>query len=418
MNGLVVLIVVVFLLILVGVFCAIEVAFLYASRARLHQQARDGSKRARIVLDLLKQPDMLLATLVLVLNTIMILSSALTTAMLVKMFGEAGVAYATVIMAVATCIFTEVLPKSLGTRFPEAIALRFARPILVLYKVLMPLTLALRGINVGILKMLRLHSEKTPSFTEGDLRGAISLGLEYGTIHKTEFRMLDAVLNLDEMTVADVMVHSSAIVGLSVDTPPAQLPKILGNLNHTHLPVYKGKPTNFIGILAIRDYLNALGQVAKRSDVVLKNILRPLYTVPETTRLGQQLLEFSKDKTRHMALVTGPNGELRGLMTLEDILEEITGDATHETETIPVTAVPAADGSVVIPGRSAVIDLNRAYGWQLPVDEAVTIAGLMVEEFGRLPAQGESLNLENLTLTVLYKRGHRIETIKITPATK
>src|SRR5262249_46146300 len=148
---LIILLAVVALLVLAGLFCAIEVAFLYASRARLHQKAREGSKRARIVLDLLKQPDMLLATLVLVLNTITIFSSALTTALLVSWFGDAGVAYATIIMAVAVFLFSEALPKSLGTRYPEGIALRFARPVDVLYNLLLPLTRGVRAFNSGIL---------------------------------------------------------------------------------------------------------------------------------------------------------------------------------------------------------------------------------------------------------------------------
>jgi Mg2+/Co2+ transporter CorB len=415
MNGLAILIAVVALLILAGLFCAIEVAFLYASRARLHQKAREGSKRARTVLDLLQQPDMLLATLVLVLNTITILCSALTTALLVKWFGDAGVIYATILMAVAVFLFSEALPKSLGTRYPEAIALRFARPVALLYALLLPLTRGVRIFNTGILKLLKLEKNKTPAFTEGDLRGAISLGLEYGTIHKTEFRMLDAVLNLDEMTVADVMTHASAIVAVDVDTPPAQLPRILGRCNHTHVPVYQGRLNHFIGFIAVRDYLNALGQVSKRSDVQLKNILRPLYTVAAQIPLGQQLLEFSKDRLRHIALVSGGGNSVIGLVTLEDILEEVTGSATHEAEAPAVTQQLAADGSVTLPGRCAVIDINKAFGWTLPVDEAVTIAGLMVEEMGRLPAQGESTTIDDLTLTAVYKHGHRIETIRLSP---
>src|SRR6202000_791445 len=141
------------------------------------------------------------------------------------------------------------------------------------------------------------------------------------------------------------------------------------------VPVYQGRPDHFIGILAIRDYLNALGQAAKRSDVNIRNILRPLYTVAAQTPLGQQLLEFSKDKLRHMALVSGTHNTVVGLITLEDILEEITGRATHEAEAPAVTQKQAADGSVTLPGRCAVIDINKAFNWELPVDEAVTIAG-------------------------------------------
>jgi Mg2+/Co2+ transporter CorB len=404
------------MLLLAAVFCAVEVAFLYASRARLHQLARQGNPRAKLALELLQRPDVLLATLVLVMNTINIGGSALTTALLVRLFGGAGVAYATIIMAVAVFLFSEALPKTLGTRFPEAIALAFAHPTAWLEKLLAPVVLPVRAFNHALMRLAGVADTKRAAFTEADLRGALSLGLEHGTIHGREYRMLDAVLNLDDLTVRDIMVHRSAIVALDAATPPQQLPRVLAALGHSRLPVFAGAPDKFIGILYVRDYLKALGQVAKRSDLTLKPLLRPLPTTAETTPLGRQMMEFLKTHN-HLSFVIDAKHEITGLVTLEDILEEIVGDIADEPDSAqPLTLELGADGSITLPGRLPVASANHAYGWQLPEDEAVTLAGLMVEELGRLPAQGESLTLGALTLTVARKHGHRIDTIKVTKA--
>lgn len=390
---------------------ACETAFLSVSKARLHQRARQGQGKAFRALELVNHPEQMLTTILLINTSVNAASSALTTMLLVDVFGEVGVAYATVLISFVLLIFAEALPKSFGARFAEAITLTFAPTFLFLIRLCLPLVWLVKALNRGILKLLGLANENHTSFTENDLRGAINLGVEHGTIKRSQQRMLDAVLDLDRLTVADVMIHRSAIATLDVNTPPSEIPSTLAGLKHSRVPVYEGTPDNIIGFLSVRDYLGALASVTNRAQVKLREHIRPTTFVPETAPVGHQLLEFLK-RRYHLALVVDEYGSLQGLITLEDILEEIVGDIADEHDK-RVDEEHLPDGSLRLSGRAAVRDLNRKYNWQLPEDNAVTIAGLMIDLLRHLPAQGESVQVANLTLTVASKRGHRVEWIRV-----
>lgn len=409
------------LLIISALFCAAEIALLSASRVRLHEAARGGDKRALAALDLLKNPETLLSSIVVVMNTINVASSALTTGLMVELFGPVGVAYATLLMSIAVLMFAEALPKSLGSQYPEALALHSAPPLAWLVRALQPVTRAISGFNRAVLWIFGASPSNPQGFTESDVRGAISLGLEHGAIAAGQHRMLDAVLDLNDLTVADVMIHRSAIKALDAAIPPREIPAQLATLQHSRVPVYAGEAENIIGLLSVRDYLVALAGAAKRDDVQLKPLLRPTYYVPSTTPIGHQLLEFLRSH-RHMALVVDEFGDLMGLITLEDILEEIVGDISDEHDAAkPAAAEDAgerrADGSLLFSGRATVREVNRQFagqwGMELPEDNAVTLAGLIVDVLGRLPSQGERLEIGQLTLVVHAKRGHRIEKVRV-----
>lgn len=412
--------IIVVLLVISALFCAAEIALISSSKAQLHQTARKGpkkaQKRALTALALLKQPDQLLATILIIMTVVPVASSALATSLLVRLFGPVGVAYATLGTGLAILLLAEALPKALGTRYPERISLAIAPFMKRCVKALYPATWAIKMFNNGALRLIGLSSSHHSSFTEADLRGAINLGLEHGALGTTQHRMLDAVLDLDDLTVADVMIHRSAIIAIDIQTTSEDLPRILGKLKLSRVIVYDGQPENPIGILYMRDYLTALAAVSSRSHIQLRQHLRPLYFVPETTPLGHQLLEFLKQH-RHLALVVDEYGDLQGLITLEDILEEIVGEIVDEHD-VASTDSPErnADGTILLRGNTPVRSANREYGWDLPADSAVTLAGLMIEELGHLPSQGESLRVGNLLFTVTTKRGHRIEKIKIKPA--
>ncbi|MBI1309537.1 MAG: DUF21 domain-containing protein [Proteobacteria bacterium] len=407
---------VIILLLISALLCAVETALLCASRARLHQHAQKGDARATVALDLLKNTDQMLAAILIVMTIIPVVCSALVAGVALQQFGPTGAAWATAALGLFIVLVVEAFPKALGSRFPDAISLTFARPMRLSMLAMLPVTLAIKAFNTALLTLMGLRTKQGAAFTEADIRGAINLGLEHGALAPTQHRMLDAVLDLNELTVQDVMVHRSAIAGMDINTPPQQIPQVLGDLRHSRVIAFEGARENIIGILYVRDYLTALAAVETRREVQLKDHLRPLYFVPETTPVGHQLLEFLR-LHRHLALVVDEYGDVQGLITLEDILEEIVGDIADEHEARHPTGAESLqpDGSYILPGNTPVRDANRTHKWRLPEGEAITLAGLLVEHFRRLPAQGESIELGGLTLTVAGKRGHRIETIRVAP---
>lgn len=402
------------LLALTAFLCAVETALLACSKARMHQLSREGDLRANIVLDLNKQIDEVLVAILIILTLVPVASSALITSATLATFGPQAVIYSTAALGIVLIFVAEAFPKAVGTRFPNGIALAWARPLAWFMKLMLPITWGIKKLSDGILNLLGLHAGNANLFTEADLRGAINLGLEHGTLAPTQSRMLDAILDLNELTVADVMIHRSAIRGLDVNTQPSQLPASLAELRHSRITVYENEPENLLGILYVRDYLTALASVENRQMVRLRDHLRPLYFVPETTPIGHQLLEFLR-LHRHLALVVDEYGDLQGLITLEDIMEEIVGDISDEHEAHQLSTAPHVmpSGTALLLGRTTVRSANRDFKWNLPEESAVTLAGLMVESLGRLPSQGESVTIGNLTLTVTHKRGHRVERIQV-----
>lgn len=408
--------VIIAVLLVISSFCsACETGFTSVSKARLHQRARLGEKKALQALKLVGSPEQMLTTILLINTLVNAASSSIITALLVGIFGEVGVIYATVVVSALLLIFCEALPKSFAARFAESITLNCAPIFLVLVQVCMPVVWLVKGLNRLVMYSLGLHKHTDLAFTENDLRGAINLGLQHGTIQHSEQRMLDAILDLDDLTVADVMIHRSAIAALDIATDPADIPDALGKLKHSRVPVYENQPDNIIGIIYVRDYLAALAAVPNRHKIVLHNHLRTPMYVPETTPVGHQLFTFLKEH-QHLAMVVDEYGDIQGMIALEDILEEIVGDMPS-LGSVPTDTMPAADGSITLPARTPVRDVNRRYNWNLPDDNAVTLAGLMIDQLHHLPAQGESIKLAGLTLTVAAKRGHRVERVLVVPHT-
>lgn len=405
------------LLLLAAIFCAAETAMLSASKARLYQRAREGNARAAQVLELLKHPEQLLATILIILTLVPVITSALTASVLDSHFGTLGIMLATALLAVLILLLGEAFPKALGTRYPDQLALALGPMVAATVRTLLPITNAIKFINSGLLQLLGLSHRNQPAYTEADVRGAINLGLEHGTLAPSQHQMLDAVLDLNALTLNDIMVHRSAMVGLDVHTPPAELPRVLGGLGHSRVVVWDSSPEYLVGMLSVRDYLSALAQVSSRHEVTLRRHLQPLYYVPETTPIGHQLRQFLALR-KHLALVVDEFGDVQGLVTLEDILEEIVGEIAdeHESSYSKPNTEPLADGSWLLSGNTAVRDANRLYGWQLPDESAVTLAGLMIETLQHLPVQGEQCIIAGLTLTVQSKRGHRLERIAVKAA--
>jgi Mg2+/Co2+ transporter CorB len=407
------------LIALSGVFAAAETALTAASRARMHQLEREGDRGARYVNRLLTDREQMIGAVLLGNSLINILASSLTTQVFDRAIpGGWGVVAATAVMTVLILVFAEVLPKTLAILRSDDVARFLSGPTLVVVKLFGPIifmiqyavrkTLGLFGVRLGMeMDVLAAHEE---------IRGAVEYHHSEGLV-ETQYRwMLGGVLDLAEMDVSEVMVHRNFITAIDADQPPGEILAAMLSSGHSRAPLYRTEPENIIGVLHNKDLLAAIaGADGKIEAVDMGAIVREAWFIPETTSLKDQLAAFLKRRT-HFALVVDEYGALQGLVTLEDILEEIVGEIEDEHDTAPAGVAAAADGSVSVDGSVTIRDLNRAMNWDLPDDEAVTVAGLLIHEARRIPDAGQTFAFHGHRFAVLERKANRITKLQIWPA--
>lgn len=396
-------------------FSGSETALMSSSKAKLHAMEKDGVTGASRVNKMTDKPDVLLGTILLGNNLVNIGASALTTGLFIQLFGEVGIAYATIIMTLLVLIFAEVLPKTIASLYPERLALKVSPVMAMLIVLLRPFTSIIRFITNNLLKILQVSNKNENGFTEHDVRGAISLSKEHGVFEDGAHRMLDGVLDLDALTVVDVMIHRSQMTSIPASTPLQDIATLFATSPHSRLPIWEKNPDNIIGVLHIKDYYRGRNiAITDGTPFTLKDHITPAYFVPEQTSISQQLFEFRRLR-RHLALVVDEYGDLQGLVTMEDILEEIVGEIEDEHDiSTPDSATWGADNTVVITGDTTVRDANRDLKLNLPEKEdAVTLAGLMIDNLGHIPVIGEHAAFAHLTLTVLSKKRQTLTRIQI-----
>ena len=408
------------LLILSAFFSGSETALTAVSRGRVHQLQRHGNRRAGIVDKLISARETLIGAILLGNNLVNILASALATSLFVKLFGDAGVAYATLVMTALVLIFAEVLPKTYAITNTDRSALAVAPIIRVIVAVLGPVTATVQFI---VRKTLGLFGASIEEGTEvlsarEELRGAIDLHHREGAVVKHDRDMLGGVLNLEELEVGDVMVHRTEMESIDAATDPAEIVEQVLSSGYTRLPVWKDDRENIIGLLNAKDLLRAMS-VTKGDigDLDISPLLTPPWFVPDTTTVTHQLNAFLKRKI-HFALVVDEYGDMQGLVTLEDILEEIVGEIADEHDA-PATGVrPQPDGTVMVDGTVAIRDLNRTMDWDLPDEEATTVAGLVIHESQMIPEVGQAFTFYGHTFEVLRRRRNQVTSLRVSPARK
>ncbi|HEX7072518.1 MAG TPA: HlyC/CorC family transporter [Hyphomicrobiaceae bacterium] len=398
-------------------FSGSETALTAASRARMHALEQEGNRRAQLVNRLLAAPERIIGTVLLGNNLVNILASSLTTGLLIATFGEFGVLYATIVMTAVIVIFAEVLPKTYAIAFPDRLALGVAPVMNVLIRVLWPLTALVQVIVSGILKLTpgRADDDANILAPHEELRGAIELQQKEGTVTRLDAAMLGGVLDLLDLKVLDVMVHRTKMQTLNAAMPVDKLVEEVLKGHYTRLPVWEGEPENIIGVLHTKDLLVALGRAnwdAEKIDI--KELLKEPWFVPDTTGVKDQLNAFLKRKA-HFALVVDEYGEVQGLVTLEDILEEIVGQISDEHDVQDAAIRPQPDGTVNVDGSVPIRDLNRHMGWDLPDEEATTIAGLVIHEAQTIPEPGQAFTFYGYRFEILRKNRNRITALRVKP---
>ncbi|MDB5600026.1 MAG: hypothetical protein JWN71_2070 [Xanthobacteraceae bacterium] len=404
-------------LLLSAFFSGSETALTASSRARMMRLEKHGNRQAAIVNQLLKARERMLGALLFGNNAVNIAASSLATGALLSWFGEVGMIYATVVMTLLVVVFSEILPKTAAINTPDRIALAVAKPIHLTMRLFGPLLIAVEALVRWLLGLVGIRiGENQPILSaHEELRGAVDLLHREGGVEKLDRDMFGGVLDLRELEVSDVMIHRTKMIMLDVDEPPELAVQEVLAASVTRFPLWRDQPENIVGMLHAKDLLRALQAVGgDASKVDIMSIATPPWFVPDTTPLYEQLKAFRRRQTP-IALVVDEYGEVMGLVTLEDILEEIVGDITDEYDVAIAGVRPQPDGSVNVDGGVPIRDLNRAMDWHLPDAEATTIAGLVIHEARSIPEPGQSFTFHGFRFRVLRKSRNRITALRITP---
>ncbi len=406
------------LLVVAAIFSAAETALTRASRGRMHQLEREGDHAAGRVNRLLADQETMIGAVLIGYNVIAILSSALATEVITKVMpGAWGVALATSIMTVLVVVFVEVLPKTVAIVRADDIARSLSGPMLLAVRVLGPVirtiqwvvrrTLRIFGVDLDMgVDVLAAHEE---------IRGAVEYHHSEGLVESGDRWMLGGVLDLSDMDVAEIMVHRKSMSMIDAGLPPDEIIARATESEHTRLPLYRGEPENIVGVLHAKDLLRALvGAPGKADEIDIAAITREAWFIPETTKLKEQLNAFLK-RHAHFALVVDEYGALQGLVTLEDILEEIVGEIEDEHDETILGVLREADGWIHVDGDVTVRDLNRAMDWDLPDEQAVTVAGLVIHEAQTIPEPGQKFHFFGHRFEILRRQRNQITALRISP---
>ncbi len=406
---------VVLLLILSAFFSGSETALTATSRARMHQLEKEGVKGAKRVNQLIADRESLIGAILLGNNLVNILASALTTALFLRLFGHYGVVLATVVMTALILIFAEVAPKTWAISNPDRAAMMVSAPIKLVRIFFAPVVLGVEAIIKGLFKIFGIRAEGSILSPHEEIRGAVDLLSREGGVKKHDRDMIGGILDLRDLSVEDIMIHRKNMYVIDISQPPQDIIIEALQSAYTRLPLWENDPENIVGIIHAKDLLRAIH--AKNGDfnaVDIRAIMRKPVFTPETTTLPEQLNIFRADH-EHFALVVDEYGALMGLVTLEDILEEIVGQIEDEHDR-PVRGVTRqSDGSVLVNGDVSVRDLNRAMEWDLPDEEAVTVAGLVIHESQTIPQVGQAFSYYGYRFEITGRKRNQITSLKITP---
>ncbi|MBL4726922.1 MAG: HlyC/CorC family transporter [Rhizobiaceae bacterium] len=410
-----VLIAILVLIVLSAFFSGSETALTAVSRSRMHQLAKKGDKRASLVINLIEKRDRLIGALLIGNNLVNILASALATSFFINFYGESGVVIATVVMTVVVVVFAEVMPKSWAITNADKFATSVSPIVRIIVLVFSPLTYVMAGFVRRVLRLfgIQITEEQSLLSAHDELRGTMDILHKEGSIIKDDKDRLDAILDLHDLDVGDVMIHRTAMESINIDDASEKIVKQILASPYTRIPIWRDEVENIIGVVHAKDVLRSIAsgkRTAKTLDI-MKIAAKPWF-VPETTSLQAQLNAFLRNKA-HIALVVDEYGEVEGIVTLEDILEEIVGEIADEHDVEVAGVVPQPDGSYLIDGIVPVRDINRALDWELPEDEATTVAGLVIHEAQMIPEEKQTFTFYKKRFVVTGREKNRITQLRI-----
>lgn len=404
------------LLFLSGFFSGSETALTAASRVRLLSREKEGNARAGMVNRIREQKDRMIGALLLGNNLVNILASALATSVFMKLFGEAGIFMATLIMTALVLVFAEVLPKTYAFHYAEIVAMRIAPIVRLVIIVFAPITEAVTWVVRRVLKVFGVDISNVGVGSHIELlRGAIEMheGPERETLEQRA--MLRSILDLAEVDIEEIMVHRKNVVMIDIDRPVKDVVDHVLSSPYTRMPLWKGNPDNIVGVIHVKQLLRELMDVGGDvSNLDLTRISMDPWFIPETTHLYDQLQAF-RERKEHFALVVDEYGAFMGIVTLEDILEEIVGEIDDEHDEKIQGVRKLSNGSYIVDGEVTIRDLNREFDWSLPDQEYSTIAGLVLYESQMVPDVGQSFRFYDFRVDVVRKIRNQITLVRLVP---
>ncbi|HSO46406.1 MAG TPA: HlyC/CorC family transporter [Rhizobiaceae bacterium] len=402
------------LIVMSAFFSGSETALTASSRGRMHSLEKQGDERARTVNALLDKRDRLIGTLLIGNNLVNISASAIATALFLSLFGESGIAWATLMMTVIVVIFGEIMPKSWAFLNAERFALAVAPVIQIIVFLFAPFAAVAAWIVRAILRVFGIYLDAGESMLSAheEIRGAVEVLAREGSVIKDDRYRLGGILDLHELEVSDVMIHRTQMLSINGGDSPEAIIKQVTASPYTRMPVWRDDPENIVGVVHARDVLRFIAAQEDISKFDVMKIASKPWFVPENTPLKDQLNAFLRRKA-HIAVVVDEYGEVRGLVTLEDILEEIVGEISDEPDIDVAGVQTQADGSVIVEGGVPIRDINRALDWELPDDEATTVAGLVIHEAQMIPEEKQAFTFYGKRFVVMRREKNRITKLRI-----
>ncbi|MDR7344501.1 Mg2+/Co2+ transporter CorB [Pantoea alhagi] len=396
-------------------FSGSETGMMTLNRYRLRHKAKNGNRSARRVEKLLRRPDRLISLVLIGNNLVNILASALATIVGMRLYGNAGVAVATGVLTFAVLIFAEVLPKTIAALYPEKVAYPSSLLLGPLQIIMMPLVWLLNTITRILMRMVGIKSDASISsaLNKDELRTLVYESRSLMSRRHQE--MLLSVLDLEKVNVDDIMVPRNEIVGININDDWKSIERQVSHSPHGRIVLFRDSLDDAVGMLRVRE---AWRMMTEKKEFTKENLLRAadeIYYVPEGTPLNVQLVKFQRNKKK-VGLVVDEYGDIKGLITIEDILEEIVGDfTTSMSPSLAEEVMPQSDGSVLIEGTANVREINKAFNWHLPQEDARTVNGMLLEELEEIPQAGTRIQIENYAIDILDVQDNMVKQIKVTP---
>lgn len=403
---------VIFLLLVLSLFFSgAEISLTSVSRSRINKLKLSGNKKAKVINYLLNKKELTIGTILLGNTIVNITCSSLSTGIFIEIFGNEGIFISTIVITLCILLFCEVLPKTYAIQNPERTALSSSYFLLFFVEVLSPLTIGIQFIVNLVLKLCGLHKNKEVISAADAMRNMITLHRSEGTMLQQDLDMLNSILDLAETEISQIMTHRKNLFSLDINQNKEDLIKGILTSSHSRIPLWDGEPENIVGVVHVKNLINALRE--KNDEVNIATVMSKPWFIPESTLLSVQLHNFRKNR-KHFALVIDEYGTLQGIVTLEDILEEIVGDISDEHDIVTENLIKKiSDNLYHINGGATIRDINRQLHWDLPSEEATTLAGMIVNDIERIPDESEEFAMYGFCFKILKKDENIITTVEV-----